>query len=131
MQTELPHSQAFVGLQSVARRPDPEPIAIELMTTTAHDNTTHVQLASLTFTTNPMSRIKRTAAIQLATLCYAAFLTGWGDGSSGPLLPRIQLYYNVGYASIALIFVISSIVSVAQKNLILLNALRVILLAQQ
>ena len=29
------------------------------------------------------------------TLCIAIFMNGWNDGTNGPLLPRIQQYYNV------------------------------------
>ena len=28
-------------------------------------------------------------------LCYFIFLEGWNDGSTGPLLPTVQRYYNV------------------------------------
>lgn len=28
-------------------------------------------------------------------LCYCIFLEGWNDGSTGPLLPTVQRYYNV------------------------------------
>lgn len=33
--------------------------------------------------------------LQFATLCWTLFLAGWGDGSTGPLLPRIQDVYHV------------------------------------
>ena len=33
--------------------------------------------------------------LHFAALCYSYFLEGWNDGSLGPLLPRIQQYYNV------------------------------------
>jgi len=36
--------------------------------------------------------------LQFATLCFTLFLAGWNDGSSGPLLPRIQNVYSVGIA---------------------------------
>ena len=38
---------------------------------------------------------KRTANIQFAALCWTLFLAGWGDGTTGPLLPRIQSVYHV------------------------------------
>ena len=38
---------------------------------------------------------KRKFLISLVTLCYSFFLEGWNDGTVGPLLPRIQSYYNV------------------------------------
>ena len=33
--------------------------------------------------------------VQYACLCLALFLAGWNDGTNGPLIPRIQSYYNV------------------------------------
>lgn len=36
-----------------------------------------------------------TAHIQLVALCMSLFLAGWNDGTTGPLLPRIQSVYNV------------------------------------
>jgi len=33
--------------------------------------------------------------VQYACLCLALFLAGWNDGTNGPLIPRIQTYYNV------------------------------------
>lgn len=41
----------------------------------------------------PASR--RKARIQFATLCYSLFMAGWNDGTTGPLLPRIQAVYHV------------------------------------
>lgn len=38
---------------------------------------------------------KNTEKIQFAALCWCLFLAGWNDGSTGPLLPRIQDVYNV------------------------------------
>jgi len=35
------------------------------------------------------------AMIQFITLCFTLFLIGWIDGSTGPLLPRIQSVYHV------------------------------------
>ncbi|KAJ7921499.1 major facilitator superfamily domain-containing protein [Mycena leptocephala] len=43
--------------------------------------------------------------IQLVTLCWTLFLAGWNDGSLGPLIPRIQQVYHVGYTVVSLIFV--------------------------
>ena len=33
--------------------------------------------------------------IQYAALCFCFFISGWNDGSTGPLLPRIQEVYRV------------------------------------
>ena len=35
------------------------------------------------------------ARIQFATLCWALYLAGWNDATTGPLLPRIQKVYHV------------------------------------
>ncbi|KAF8140858.1 major facilitator superfamily domain-containing protein [Mycena galopus ATCC 62051] len=43
--------------------------------------------------------------IQLVTLCWTLFLAGWNDGSVGPLIPRIQKVYHIGYTILSLIFV--------------------------
>ncbi|KAG0695917.1 MFS general substrate transporter [Suillus ampliporus] len=47
--------------------------------------------------------------IQLATLCWFVYLEGWNDGSNGPLLPRIQNVYGVGYTVVSLIFVFACV----------------------
>ena len=31
----------------------------------------------------------------LASLGWSLFVAGWGDGSTGPLIPRMQSYYHV------------------------------------
>ena len=41
----------------------------------------------------PASR--RKAKIQFAVLCWTLFLAGWNDGTTGPLLHRIQTVYHV------------------------------------
>ncbi|KAJ7646022.1 major facilitator superfamily domain-containing protein [Mycena polygramma] len=47
--------------------------------------------------------------IQLLTLCWTLFLAGWNDGSVGPLIPRIQAVYHVGYTVVSLIFVLQCV----------------------
>ena len=42
---------------------------------------------------NPVQR--RRANIQFVALCWTLFLAGWNDGTTGPLLPRIQKVYGV------------------------------------
>ena len=39
--------------------------------------------------------LRRRRLIQFATLCWCFILEGWNDGSTGPLLPRIQNTYHV------------------------------------
>ncbi|KAG1767983.1 MFS general substrate transporter [Suillus occidentalis] len=50
--------------------------------------------------------------IQFAALCWFVCLEGWNDGSNGPLLPRIQKVYGVGYAVVSLIFVFACLSNV-------------------
>lgn len=49
------------------------------------------------------------ARIQFMALCWTLFLLGWNDGSTGPLLPRIQEVYNAGFVIVSLIFVFACI----------------------
>ncbi|KAJ3824255.1 MFS general substrate transporter [Lentinula raphanica] len=47
--------------------------------------------------------------LQLGALYWCMFLAGWNDGSTGPLLPRIQEVYDVGYIIVSLIFVFACV----------------------
>lgn len=38
---------------------------------------------------------RRRSRIQFVALCWSLFMAGWNDGSTGPLLPRIQEVYHV------------------------------------
>ncbi|KAJ4501451.1 major facilitator superfamily domain-containing protein [Lentinula lateritia] len=53
-----------------------------------------------------ISQYKGREYIQLAALYWCMFLAGWNDGSTGPLLPRIQ---EVGYIIVSLIFVFACV----------------------
>ncbi|KAJ7665939.1 major facilitator superfamily domain-containing protein, partial [Mycena polygramma] len=50
--------------------------------------------------------------VQTVTLCWAVFLAGWNDGSLGPLIPRIQEVYHLGYLIVSLLFVFAAIGSI-------------------
>ena len=39
----------------------------------------------------------RSARAQFLALCWAVLVIGWCDGSTGPLLPRIQKFYDVSW----------------------------------
>ena len=43
----------------------------------------------------PTVKEQRVARAQFLALCWALFVVGWTDGSTGPLLPRIQVFYDV------------------------------------
>ncbi|KAK7034549.1 hypothetical protein VNI00_012396 [Paramarasmius palmivorus] len=47
--------------------------------------------------------------LQLATLFWCMFLAGWNDGTTGPLLPRIQVHYKVSDTIVSLIFVFACV----------------------
>ncbi|KIM81491.1 hypothetical protein PILCRDRAFT_71905 [Piloderma croceum F 1598] len=49
--------------------------------------------------------------MQLASLCFSLFLAGWNDATTGPLLPRIQNVYNIGFVIVSLIFVFACLAS--------------------
>ena len=38
---------------------------------------------------------ERVARAQFLALCWTLFVVGWTDGSTGPLLPRIRIFYDV------------------------------------
>jgi hypothetical protein len=45
----------------------------------------------------PTKKESRMARAQFLALCWALFVIGWTDGSTGPLLPRIQKFYDVSW----------------------------------
>ncbi|KAI9065306.1 MFS general substrate transporter [Trametes sanguinea] len=55
----------------------------------------------------PTPAMRRRALLQFVALCCSMFVAGWNDGTLGPLLPRIQEVYHVGYAIVSLIFIVS------------------------
>jgi hypothetical protein len=44
-------------------------------------------------------------------LCWVLLLAGWNDGTSGPLLPRMQAEYKVGHLVVAVVFIANCFVS--------------------
>ncbi|KAJ7359663.1 MFS general substrate transporter [Mycena albidolilacea] len=50
--------------------------------------------------------------VQTVALCWAVFLAGWNDGTLGPLLPRIQQVYHLGYLIVSLLFVFQCLGSI-------------------
>ena len=45
----------------------------------------------------------RKVNIHFCTMCFSMFLLGWNDGSTGPLLPRIQEVYHVRAREVSVI----------------------------
>ncbi|EIW55077.1 MFS general substrate transporter [Trametes versicolor FP-101664 SS1] len=66
---------------------------------------------ALPSTTFPASTaaMKRKSRIRFATLCWSMCLAGWNDGTTGPLLPRIQSVYHIGFFLVSLIFVFNCV----------------------
>lgn len=59
----------------------------------------HIAKSTTGTTNHPVVQTKAQrlrARLQFATLCWTLYLAGWNDGTTGPLLPRIQKVYNVG-----------------------------------
>ncbi|CDO77091.1 hypothetical protein BN946_scf184473.g35 [Trametes cinnabarina] len=52
---------------------------------------------------------RRKSRIHFFALCFCLFVNGWNDGTTGPMLPRIQENYHVGFAVVSLIFVFNAI----------------------
>ena len=44
----------------------------------------------------PTKQEANVARAQFLALCWVMFVTGWTSSSTGPLLPRIQTFYDVG-----------------------------------
>ncbi|KAI4520802.1 MFS general substrate transporter [Schizophyllum commune Loenen D] len=60
----------------------------------------------------PLERTKKQIAaerIQFFAACWALVLAGWNDGTTGPLLPRIQQVYNLNYTVVSMLFVCSCV----------------------
>ncbi|KIM30930.1 hypothetical protein M408DRAFT_21744 [Serendipita vermifera MAFF 305830] len=54
-------------------------------------------------------KMRRYEMVVFAAMSFALFLAGWNDGTVGPLLPRIQEVYGVGYAVVSVIFICACI----------------------
>ncbi|KAH8103078.1 MFS general substrate transporter [Cristinia sonorae] len=58
------------------------------------------------------AEMRRKANIQFAALCWTLFLGGWSSGATGPLLPRVQEVYKIGFTVVSLLFVFNCVVIV-------------------
>ncbi|KAI0332816.1 MFS general substrate transporter [Cubamyces sp. BRFM 1775] len=52
---------------------------------------------------------RRKSLTHFLALCFCVFCMGWNDGTTGPMLPRIQEHYHVGFALVSLLFVFNTI----------------------
>ncbi|KAH7343201.1 major facilitator superfamily domain-containing protein [Rhizoctonia solani] len=57
--------------------------------------------------------------IAISACCECMFLGGWNDATTGPLLPTIQNYYQVGFVVVSMLFVSSFVgfISAAVLNI--------------
>ncbi|KAF9042586.1 MFS general substrate transporter [Hymenopellis radicata] len=55
------------------------------------------------------SNHSRRATVQFVACCWMKMLSGWSDGSSGPLIPRLQEVYGVNFTVVSLIFITACI----------------------
>ncbi|KXN81657.1 Bypass of stop codon protein 6 [Leucoagaricus sp. SymC.cos] len=63
-------------------------------------------------------RTKKQKAIEkihFSALCWSIFLAGWNDGTTGPLLPRIQEVYHVNFTIVSLIFIFACLHKLTAK----------------
>ncbi|KAI0760123.1 major facilitator superfamily domain-containing protein [Fomes fomentarius] len=52
---------------------------------------------------------KKKSDIHFFALCWCVFGMGWNDGTTGPMLPRIQEHYHVNFAMVSMIFVLGAL----------------------
>ncbi|KAF8903955.1 major facilitator superfamily domain-containing protein [Gymnopilus junonius] len=48
---------------------------------------------------------QRYSMLHFLSLCWSVWLMGWNDGTAGPMLPRWQEQYKVGFSVVSMIFV--------------------------
>lgn len=56
-----------------------------------------------------LSRQQQRAIVHFTAVCFAMFLNGWNDGTTGPLLPVMQSFYHLNFTLVSLIFVTNTI----------------------
>jgi hypothetical protein len=54
---------------------------------------------------------RRRERIHLLALYWTLLLAGWNDASTGPLLPRIQKNYHLGFTIVSILFITACCVS--------------------
>ncbi|EJD40210.1 MFS general substrate transporter [Auricularia subglabra TFB-10046 SS5] len=78
-------------------------------TATARDEKQEASADTDNASTKTTAAELRTEWIQFITLCLCLFLAGWNDGTTGPLLPRIQEYYHLGYTALSTLFLLQCV----------------------
>ncbi|KAK7463068.1 hypothetical protein VKT23_007654 [Stygiomarasmius scandens] len=82
--------------------------ASDVQIITMADSTT-VEVASAIASEDTQGRTSRREWLQYFVSVWAFLGLGWNDGALGPLLPRIQEVYNVGFTIVSLLFVFNFI----------------------
>ncbi|KAF8306100.1 MFS general substrate transporter [Clavulina sp. PMI_390] len=65
--------------------------------------------AAAGLSTAPSLAIRRKELAYLLAMCAPMFLNGWNDSSPGPMLPRLQSHYGIGYVVASTIFLANAI----------------------
>lgn len=92
--SSLPPDTAVTTLASVNDGKRTEAIEVNAVEVEVRDAS---RAPSTTFVASTPA-MKRKARIQFAALCWTLYLAGWNDGTTGPLLPRIQAVYHVRFS---------------------------------
>ncbi|KAG1876339.1 MFS general substrate transporter [Suillus subluteus] len=79
---------------------------IEIPTGSSTDDSGAASVSDLKAQTK---RQRLRARVQFATVCGAMYVAGWNDGSTGPLLPRIQEVYGLNFTVVSLVFVFACV----------------------
>ncbi|KAI0701345.1 MFS general substrate transporter [Cytidiella melzeri] len=104
------HHQAQEQDLTILRKPHASHDDVELAKLDKQKNTTtsdtEEKASDIAVSENASSpSVRLVAFLQFASLCFTLFVAGWNDGTTGPLLPRMQTNYHVGYAVVSLIFI--------------------------
>ncbi|KAF9265534.1 MFS general substrate transporter [Marasmius fiardii PR-910] len=110
----------FIQLETLSKRVHTEsyPVDVLLHTSSRSSARNVVEAPTTTDSGSPSSFVQtrsqiKTARIQLATLFWTLFLAGWNDGTTGPLLPKIQQVYHVNDTFVSVIFILACVGCIA------------------
>ncbi|KAI8976674.1 major facilitator superfamily domain-containing protein [Trametes punicea] len=104
---------AIASSEEAAVRPqksDPE-LALSLPSSLAPSHVANSETGSTAPAISAAQKavFRRKSLVHFLALCYCVFCMGWNDGTTGPMLPRIQAHYHAGFALVSLVFVFNTI----------------------
>ncbi|GAA5980778.1 hypothetical protein JCM11641_002648 [Rhodosporidiobolus odoratus] len=73
--------------------------------TPTHEHDEQYVARAMTGEGSESQREKRQRWIREAGCHFSLFIAGWGDASSGPLIPYIQAHYHISYTVVSMLFV--------------------------